>query len=70
MNTIKKYSTKQGAIKGMWRYYQREIGGSPLVGDNGTTLQWCINGLTRSLSVTHDNNYDNRQWLLQASWIE
>jgi hypothetical protein len=68
METV--YSSKQSAITGMWRYYNRHIRcgvGSPLVGDSGTVLQWCQDGRTRYMSVTKN---EHGQTILVKSWIE
>jgi hypothetical protein len=64
------YSSKQSAMSAMWRYYHRHIQsgiGSPLVADDGTTLQWVDCGTTRHMTVTRDGNY---HWMLVRSWIE
>ena len=66
------YSSKQAAIKAMWRYYDRHIcsnNGSPLVGEGGTVLQWVDNarGVTRHMSVTTDQN---GLPILIKSWVE
>ena len=59
MKKIKEYSSKQAAKNGMWTYYNNNYAnyGNPLIGDNGTTLQWVSNeSITRWLSVKVDNN--------------
>lgn len=64
------YGSKSAAIRGMWRYYNANIRcnvGSPLVGDGGTVLQWCNNGCTHHMSVTHNDRGDT---VLVKSWIE
>jgi len=59
----KYYSSKQSAVRGMWRWYHRNVGGSPLVGDNGTTLQWVsCEALTRRAYVTKSDYY--QQYIL------
>ena len=64
------FSSKQAAIKGMWRYYNTHIRvkvGGPLVSECGTVLQWSDNCHTEYLSVTTG---DLGQHLLIKSWIE
>jgi hypothetical protein len=68
MKTIRTYKSKQAAIKAMWRYWWQEIGGSPLVGDNGTTLQGCPNNIrTVWVSVSRAGGYYDAVWELQTN---
>lgn len=65
---MKTYKTKAAAINGMWRLCRKLTNESPLVGDEGTTLQWVDNGKTRSLSVRrNDSNYYDDTYLLVDS---
>ena len=52
---MKKYTTKSSAKRGMWRLYDREHrveSGNPLVGENGTVLQFITSsGHTATLMV-------------------
>lgn len=64
------YSSKSAAIRGMWRYFDSHVRcdvGRPLIGDEGTVLQWCDNGYTNWMSVTHNDRYE---YILVKSWVE
>ena len=66
------YCSKKSAIRGMWRAVDTTPGcNSPLIGDDGTTLQWVDDrhGTTRYMSVTRADGYDN-VYILIRSWIE
>jgi len=65
------YSSKAAAIAAMWRHYNRHIravNGSPLIGGNGTILQWVDNGrgVTRNMYVTPAGK---GKYMLVKSWI-
>lgn len=64
------YSSKSAAVKGMWTYYNNNIQcsvGNPLVGENGTVLQWCRGGHTEHMTVTTN---DREETILIKSWLE
>lgn len=70
MKLKKSYSSKRSAVRAMWRYYNqehRDTGGNPLIGDEGTTLQWCGNGRTSYLTVTE---WNDERWLVIDSHDE
>jgi hypothetical protein len=61
------YSTKQNAIRGMWRAWERlyrDICGNPLISEDGTYLQGNANGRTYRLYVTYNPRYAKKIWIL------
>lgn len=67
MENKKEYKSKQSAVNALWRWADRNIAGRPLVGDNGTTLQWCDNGRTYVAHVSRD--YVGADWVLTTPEI-